>query len=213
MSSLHPDSAPWRPYESQALAALADFGRFAAAKGWVPARAGNYSHRLNATTALVTRTGVDKGAIGPNDVAAIALDGAIPAGMSAETPLHLARYRADAGVMAVLHVHTVAATVLSRADLERDALRVEGFELQKAFHGITTHEGALDIPIFANDQDTVALAERVEARIGPHPAVPCYLLAGHGAYAWGRTIEETRRHLEGLEFLLACILEERRLHR
>ena len=39
------------------------------------------------------------------------------------------------------------------------------------------------------------------------------LLAGHGLYAWGRTMEEAKRHLEGIEFLLACALEERRLSR
>jgi methylthioribulose-1-phosphate dehydratase len=39
------------------------------------------------------------------------------------------------------------------------------------------------------------------------------LLAGHGLYAWGATMADARRHLEGLEFLLACTLEERRLQR
>jgi methylthioribulose-1-phosphate dehydratase len=37
------------------------------------------------------------------------------------------------------------------------------------------------------------------------------LLAGHGLYAWGETADDARRHVEALEFLLACHLEERRL--
>lgn len=199
--------------EAAAVAALAAFGRFAAARGWVPATAGNYSHRLDAATALVTRSGIDKGNIGAGDVAAVPVAGPIPAGMSAETPLHLARYASDPAIGAIVHVHTVAATVLSRADAAAGAVRIAGFEMQKAFAGIATHAGAHDLPVFANDQDTTALAERVETRLGAAPALPGYLLAGHGIYAWGRTMPDAQRHLEAFEFLLACILEERRLSR
>jgi methylthioribulose-1-phosphate dehydratase len=198
---------------SQAPAAeIAAFGRFAASRGWVPATAGNFSRRLDATHALVTRSGIDKGAIGAADVAAVPLAGPIPDGMSAETPLHLARYRSDAAVGAVVHVHTVAATVVSRRYAPEGALRLAGFEMLKAFAGIATHATEVVLPIFANDQDTAALAGRIEARIGAQPPLPAYLLAGHGVYAWGATMADARRHLEALEFLLACILEERRPH-
>jgi len=190
---------------------LAAFGRFAAARGWIAATSGNFSRRLDARHALVTRSGIDKGAIGPGDVAVVPLDGPVPAGMSAETPLHLARYRADAAIGAIVHVHTVAATVLSRAGLAAGRVRFTGFEMQKALAGVTTHDGAVDLPVFANDQDTVALAAVVEARLAGAALVPGYLLAGHGLYAWGATMADARRHLEGLEFLLACTLEERRL--
>ncbi len=210
MTSLHETAVP--ACDAAALDALAGFGRFAAARGWVPATAGNFSVRLDGAHAVVTRSGIDKGNVGAGDVAVVPLAGPIPAGMSAETPLHLARYRADARVGAVVHVHTLAATVLSRADRAAGAVRFAGFEMQKALTGVTTHESAVDLPIFDNDQDTAALAERVEARIATSD-VPGYLLAGHGLYAWGATMNDARRHLEGLEFLLACTLEERRIAR
>ncbi|MBV8642880.1 MAG: class II aldolase/adducin family protein, partial [Candidatus Eremiobacteraeota bacterium] len=41
---------------------IAAFGRFAAARGWVPATAGNFSRRVDAGHAAVTRSGIDKGA-------------------------------------------------------------------------------------------------------------------------------------------------------
>ena len=192
---------------------IAAFGRFAAARGWVPATAGNFSHRLDPHQALVTRSGIDKGAIGRDDVAAVPLAGPVPPGMSAETPLHLARYRAAASIGAIVHVHTVAATVLSRADLAAGRVRFSGFEMQKALEGVASHETAVDLPVFANDQDTVRLAAAIEARLAGAAPVPGYLLAGHGLYAWGATMSDARRHLEGLEFLLACTLEERKLHR
>jgi methylthioribulose-1-phosphate dehydratase len=189
---------------------IAAFGRFAASRGWVPATAGNFSCRIDADHAVVTRSGVDKGAIGADDVAVVAIRGPVPPGMSAETPIHLGRYATDPAIGAIFHVHTVAATVLSRLDERAGAVRTEGFEMHKAV-GLRTHESAVEIPVFPNDQDTVALAQVIEARLGRDAAVPGLLLAGHGLYAWGATAVDARRHVEGLEFLLACHLEERRL--
>lgn len=189
---------------------IAAFGRLAAARGWVPATAGNFSCRLDAGHALVTRSGVDKGALTAADVAPVALDGPIPSGVSAETPIHLARYRTDPAIGAIFHVHTVASTVLSREAAARGMLRSEGFEIHKAFAGIGSHEHAVEIPVFENDQDTGALAQRVEARIGTGATVPGFLLAGHGLYAWGAAAADARRHVEAFEFLFACLIEERR---
>ena len=84
--------------------ALAAIGQFAAARGWVPATSGNFSCRIDAVSVAVTRSGVDKGNLGAAQIAAIALDEPIPPGLSAETPLHLARYRSDAEVGAIVHV-------------------------------------------------------------------------------------------------------------
>lgn len=190
---------------------LASIGRFAAARGWVPATSGNFSRRIDAGHIAITRSGIDKGAITADGLAVVALDAPLPAGVSAETPLHVARYRNDPATGAIVHVHTVAATVLSRADAARGSVTLHGFEMHKSLQGITTHESDVRLPIFANDQDTQALAGRIESVLAPQPAVPGYLLAGHGLYAWGATMEDARRHLEGLEFLLACTLEERRL--
>lgn len=196
-----------------AVEAIAAAGRFAAVRGWVPATSGNFSQRIDARSIAVTRSGVDKGSLSAADVAAIDLDAPIPPGLSAETPLHVARYRRDPSIGAVVHVHTVAGTVLSRLHAADGVLVMTGFEMHKALRGFTTHESQVALPIFANAQDTDALAAEVEARLGDAPRVPAYLLAGHGMYVWGQTMDEARRHLEGIEFLLACTLEERRLSR
>ena len=37
------------------------------------------------------------------------------------------------------------------------------------------------------------------------------LIRGHGLYAMGNSVAETRRHIEGLEFLFACELERIKL--
>lgn len=198
---------------SSVAADLASMGLFAAARGWVPATSGNFSCRIDGDHAAVTRSGIDKGNIRPQDIVAVPLLGDLPPGVSAETPLHVARYRRAADVGAIFHVHTVAATVLSRTDAAKGYVELDGFEMHKSLRGQTTHESTIRLPIFANDQDTVRLAERVESTLSAEPPVPGYLLAGHGLYAWGATMVDAQRHLEGLEFLLQCTLEERRLNR
>ncbi len=190
---------------------LAAVGRFASERGWVPATSGNFSRRIDAAHAAITRSGLDKGTIGLDDVIGVPLAGPLPSGISAEAPLHLARYAACADVGAVFHVHTLAATVLSRLDAPRGEVLLEGYEMHKALRGVTTHEGVVRIPIFENAQDTLALARVVEQRLAGERGVPAYLLAGHGFYVWGATMNEACRHLEGVEFLLRCALEERRL--
>jgi methylthioribulose-1-phosphate dehydratase len=192
------------------LAALIAFGRRAAERGWVPATSGNFSLRAGTGTCLVTRSGLDKGTLVLDDLIPVPIEGELPPGISAEAPLHVERYRSDPAIGAVLHIHSVAATVLSRLDAKRGSVRIEGFEMQKALDGFVTHEGVAELPVFENAQDTQVLARRVRERIGAGSAVPGYLLAGHGMYAWGKTLAEARRHVEGLQFLLECALEERR---
>lgn len=200
------------PNVPDAVAAdVASIGRFAASRGWVPATSGNFSRRIDATHIAITRSGIDKGNIRPDDLIVVDVHAPLPHGVSAETPLHVARYAADEGTGAIVHVHSVAATVLSRVDAAKGAVELQGFEMHKSLSGITTHESSVRLPIFANDQDTSALARRIEAALGSMPPVPGYLLAGHGLYAWGATMDDARRHLEGIEFLLQCSLEERRI--
>ena len=189
---------------------LIEVGKFAAERGWVPATSGNFSRRLDAKRVLVTRSGADKGALRTEDLAVVDLSAALPAGVSAETPLHLARYRSDDRIGAIVHVHSVAATVLSRAALPLGSLELHGWEMQKALEGHLTHDETIRVPVFANAQDTERLASEIEAALAKGCAVPGYLLAGHGLYAWGGTMALARRHAEGLEFLLRCALEERR---
>ena len=191
-----------------AVRALIDVGREFAARGSVPATSGNFSLRLDERRVAITRSGTDKGALVPADIVIAHLDGPQPPGASAETPLHLALYRDRPAVRAVIHTHADAAAVLSRAGGD---LVLTGWELQKAFTGVTSHEAVLSLPVLPNDQDTLALAARVSARLVAEPAAPAYLVAGHGLYTWGRSLAEAVRHAVALEHLLACELDHRKL--
>ncbi|MFN5017663.1 class II aldolase/adducin family protein, partial [Bradyrhizobium sp.] len=51
-----------------AVDAVIEAGRRSAERGWVPATSGNFSIRVDAERIAVTRSGVDKGRLTPNDV-------------------------------------------------------------------------------------------------------------------------------------------------
>jgi methylthioribulose-1-phosphate dehydratase len=186
-------------------------GSFAAAHGWAPATSGNFSCRVDDRRVAITRSGVDKNALTPSDVLIVDIADPLPTDASAETPLHVARYRSDPLIGMVVHVHSVAATVLSRITPAGAFLHFSGYEMQKALHGISTHEGRISLPVFANSQQMTELAEEIEPVLTTSQVVPGFLLAGHGLYTWGCDRVEAQRHLEALEFLMTCDLEERRL--
>ena len=185
------------------------------ARGLLPATSGNLSARLSPTHAVITASGVDKGELRREDFVVIDVREPPAARTSAETPLHLRLYRDDADVGAVLHGHSMVSTLLSQRAEAQGGLRLHGYELQKAFAGIGTHEVTVEVPVVPNGQDVDALAGVVAARLSTRaPGVvhaPCYLLAGHGFYGWGRTVADARRHVEALDFLLGCELEKARM--
>ncbi|WP_235040475.1 methylthioribulose 1-phosphate dehydratase [Vreelandella profundi] len=180
---------------------------WAAHNGWTPATGGNFSARTD-NGYLVTASGVDKTCVTANDLLLCNLDGGVLEGdgkPSAESDLHAALYRLDPTIGCVLHSHTVASTTLSRRFPE--GIELSGFEMQKALQGNQTHAATINLPVVPNSQDMSELADHV--RTG-WPMPWGFLVVGHGIYAVGNTIAECRRHLEAIEFLLACVLEESR---
>ncbi len=194
-----------------AVAALIAVGRQAYAHGWVPATSGNFSTRVGEDEVAVTVSGSHKGRLTREDVMRVDLQGRPLEDKrpSAETALHVQLYRRDPGVHAVLHTHSVNATVLSR--LVGGVLVLEELEVLKAFAGVDTHQSRLHIPVFANDQDMGRLSRQVDDYLAAHDAVPGYLIAGHGLYTWGASLAEALRHLEAFEFLFQCELAMRRM--
>lgn len=205
------------PYDGQRLSALAqllisNIAELARA-GWTPATSSNFSHRLDQRHAAITVSGKDKGRLVEDDIMVVDFNGQAvgrPLRPSAETLLHTQLYARFPDVGCVLHTHSPVQTIASRLWASQGHIRLEGYELLKALHGNTTHELAIDLPVFANTQDMNVLAAQVEAALDAGPLWG-YLIDGHGLYAWGRDMAEARRHLEAFEFLLHCELELRKL--
>ncbi len=193
--------------------AIIDAGRFLYGRGWSPATSSNYSARLTSAELLLTVSGRHKGELTADDLLAVDMHGnSLEEGKrpSAETLLHTQLYRWKPEIGAVLHTHSVNATVLSRVVLA-DSLVFADYELQKAFSGISSHESQVLVPIFDNDQDIAALAARVQPWLDEHPDCVGYLIRGHGLYTWGETMSDALRQIEAFEFLFECELKMRAL--
>jgi methylthioribulose-1-phosphate dehydratase len=199
---------------AEAAHSIIDAGRFLYDRGWSPATSSNYSMRLDDHHIAITVSGKHKGELAAGDIMVVDLDGQpvqSAARSSAETRLHTVLYQVFPEVGVVLHTHSVKATVLSRLCSPNEPLILEGYELQKAFSGIDTHESTLTVPVFDNTQDIDALADRTAAWFRDNPEQPGYLIRGHGLYTWGRTMADCLRHVEAFEFLFECELETRRV--
>lgn len=193
-------------------------------RGWCDGTGGNFSvvlERSPGLTLLMAPSGVDKGSVRPSQLILVSEAGEVIGGdgrVSAEMPLHRAIVIAT-GAGAVLHTHSQSATLLSRQTLAVAAgpacealegaapgpaaaghLCIEGLEMLKGLEGIHTHDCQIRIPVLANDQDLIRLSDAAQPHLKAAPQG--LLIAGHGLYAWGKDLEQARRHLEILEFLL-----------
>ncbi|MEO0813366.1 MAG: methylthioribulose 1-phosphate dehydratase [Myxococcota bacterium] len=179
-------------------------------RGWCFATGGNFSARVDGGHCLITQSGRDKSNLRPEDLMLCDLEGrpTDPAlKPSAETALHVALYRWGDDVGSVLHTHSITSTVVGRACKHR--VPFEGFEMQKSVRGQSSLDARVDLPVFEFTQDMNALAAEVQQALSDGAiASPGFLVRGHGLYAWGQTVAEAKRHVEGIEFLLACVWQE-----
>jgi methylthioribulose-1-phosphate dehydratase len=186
--------------------ALTEIGRTFYQRGWVFGTSGNFSAVVDERPLrlAITPTGLDKGALDPKQFLEIDEEARVVRGdglPSAETGLHLAIVRArKAG--AVLHTHSLWSTVLSEVFAADGAVALEGFEMLKGLRGVRTHEHREILPIFENCQDIARLAKQVEVLLNRDATVHAFLLRRHGLYTWGENLDEAKRHVEVLEFLL-----------
>ena len=179
-------------------------------RGWCDGTAGNFSVLLEHKPArlLITRTSIDKGRVENDDLLivddagqAVAEDAPQP---SAEALLHCTLYQ-ETDAQAILHTHSVWGTLLSERYQEERNLTISGYEMIKGISGIQSHREPLFIPILKNSQDMQQLSEALARILRRRPTTRGVLIAGHGLYTWGTSLEETYRHVEVFEFLFRLV--------
>jgi methylthioribulose-1-phosphate dehydratase len=196
-----------RPVNFAKLAGeLAEIGRSFYSRGWVLGTSGNFSAVVSREPLrlAITPTGLDKGKLAPAQFLEMDEGAKIIRGKgrpSAEALLHLAIVHGrEAG--AVLHTHSVWSTVLSGAHAADGGVALEGYEMLKGLEGVRTHEHREWLPVLENSQDMAELSRVVSKTLNEHPAIHGFLLRGHGLYTWGASLQEAKRHVEILEFLM-----------
>jgi methylthioribulose-1-phosphate dehydratase len=189
---------------------LAALARNFYTRGWVLGTSGNFSAVLSREPMrlAITSTGLDKGSLTSahflemDDTANVLRGEGKP---SAEALLHIAIVRGlKAG--AVLHTHSVWSTVLSETFASQGGLALEGYEMLKGLEGVRTHQHREWLPILENSQDMVELSQRVTQVLRENPGLHGFLLRGHGLYTWGSSLQEAKRHVEILEFLMEVLV-------
>ncbi len=197
---------------------LIEAGRDFYRRGWSLGTSSNYSAVVSREPLqlILTASGFDKGNLTPDQFVIVDGSGNLASPSthkpSAETALHTVLARV-AGAGAILHTHSVAATVLSEAFCKQGVLEISGYEMLKGLSGVKTHETTLNLAIFQNTQDIASLSREVETRLLDleNPLRHGFLLSGHGLYTWGQDVAEARRQVEVLEFLLEVILHREQL--
>lgn len=158
--------------------------------GLSPGRTGNVSCRYDEGM-LITPSGIAYHDMKSSDIVFVSDDGDVPGKQkkpSSEWRFHLASYHARADRHAVVHTHSMHATVLACAG-----------KSIPPFHYMVAVAGGSDIPLvpyatFGTEQ----LAEDVAVALKDRDAC---LLANHGAIAIGETLESALELAEDVEVL------------
>ena len=180
---------------------------------WCEGTGGNFSVvvQRDPIHLLMAPSGINKGRVESGHLVVVDEHQQVMEGegrASAETTLHIEIIR-TLECRAVLHTHSIEATVLSDHYARIGKIQLEGWEMLKGLKGITSHETSIDIPIVSNNQNIEELSQTVRPYLSK--TIPGILVAGHGLYAWGDSLAEAQRHVEILEFLFSVLLQKKLL--
>ena len=147
-------------------------------RGLSPGRSGNVSCRWG-TGVLITPSGMAYDQIEPADVVEMAADGAVASKSrkpSSEWRFHLSAYKQRPDMQAIVHTHSMHATVLACAH-----------KSIPAFHYMVAAAGGRDIPLVPYATfGTDALSQHVATGLASRNAC---LMANHGQIAMGVTLD------------------------
>jgi L-fuculose-phosphate aldolase len=179
--------------EAKARRAVIETALAMSRSGLSPGRSGNVSCRFK-DGMLITPTGMAYEEIGPRDIVFVDGKGEVPDKKSkkpsSEWRFHLAAYQARPDMNAVVHTHSLNATVLACA---RKPI--------PAFHYMVAVAGGNDIPLVPYDTfGTKELARHVAKGLFHRDAC---LMANHGQIAIGATLPAALELAREVEVLAA----------
>jgi methylthioribulose-1-phosphate dehydratase len=179
-------------------------------RGWLLGTSGNLSAVVTREplTLAITPSGVDKGELKAEQILLIDENAQLlnnqTAKPSDESPLHIMIAK-ERGAGAIVHTHSVWNTILSDSGKDHEGLQIEDYEMLKGLAGVRTHTHRELVPIIENSQNMLELANTITNVLDKHKNTHGFLLRRHGLYTWGRDLNEAKRHVEILEFLLETL--------
>ena len=195
---------------AKAAESLANIARRFHARGWLLGTSGNLSAVVSRDPLrlAMSPSGIDKGELTADQVLLIDEQARVLSEFggkpSDETLLHLQIVK-DRQAGAVLHTHSVWNTILSDLYATQRGISIEGYEMLKGLDGVRTHEHREWLPIIDNSQDMTGLASTIGETLSRNPTTHGLLLQRHGLYSWGVDLQQAKRHIEILEFLIETL--------
>jgi methylthioribulose-1-phosphate dehydratase len=180
--------------------------------GWVSGTGGGICVR-DGDRVIVAPSGVQKERMRPEQMFAVALDGAV---LSRPDDAALRPSECSAlflkainlrGAGAVIHshsIHAVMATLLFDAEFS-----VSHLEMIKGIRG-HAYGDRLVVPIIENTARECDLADALEEAIVAYPQTHAVLVRRHGAYIWGADWVAAKTHAECYDYLFRAAVEMRR---
>ncbi len=169
---------------------IVEAGRLMIGSGLVAGTWGNISCRCQTGRCLITPSGIPFNTLQPGDLVAVDLESGACNGRlrpSTETPMHAAIYRARPDVGAIVHTHSLFASVLAVTRMELPPVLEEMAQLLGGSVPVARHA------LSGSRELAEAAVEALEQR-------SAVLLANHGLVGVGRTVQEA---------LTVCQLVER----
>jgi len=169
--------------------------------GWMRGTSGNVSavESDDPRVLSVSASGIAKHSMASQHAVRTDYRGAALAGQdlrpSAEARVHAAVIEAT-GARGVVHVHALS-SVLAAARWPDGVLLHDAEQLKGI--GREAHGDRVVVPVVPNSQDMEQLSAEILARLDPD--VPGVIVAEHGLYAWGSSLEDAVHRTESLDWL------------
>lgn len=145
-------------------------------------------------------SGLDYGALKPADIVIVDFQGRIVEGKlraSSDTPTHIELYRAFPEAGGIVHAHSPYATMFAQAGR---AIPCLGTTHADYFNGPVPVTRMISARESGKDYEAATGRLIVGRFRGLDPAeMPAVLVAGHGPFAWGASVEDAVRHALILE--------------
>ncbi|MCL1976382.1 MAG: class II aldolase/adducin family protein [Firmicutes bacterium] len=177
---------------------IIEAGKRLATYGLIHAHSGNISSRFDKATYLITASGVFKGDLSSSDVLIIDDKGfltlnSIKGKPSSEVAVHMAIYKENLQIGAIIHAHPPYATALACAGKELDLSLLEE---SKCFTGLVQ----LLPRISAGSLELAQAVSKVTSNAN------ALLLRGHGVISWGANMEQALCRMETIEHIAKVML-------
>ena len=162
---------------------------------------------------VIKPSGVPYSKMAPRHMVVVALDSGrvVEGGLkpSSDTPTHLVLYRDFAAIGGIVHTHSLFATAWAQTGRELPAL---GTTHADYFHGALPCTRRLKAREIESDYEfnTGKVIVETFARRDPL-ACPGVLVANHGPFSWGRTVEEAVHNAAVLEHVVRLAGETLRI--